>query len=143
MRAKVLYAAEKRGLRIQNTSPKSFTDTLSNFKAKISRSNAMTRKASDQKVRFTNSSQELPDFLNKFTLARGKMYDPDSKTTILMEQNIDMRKNIRINYSPSHIHHHMPNKSSTRTRIVKTKLKVDRAISSFVPDITFGDRKFR
>lgn len=68
MKSKVLYAAEKRGFRIQNQSPSNLNDTLSNFKSKTNHSNVISRKSSDRRMRMGDSNQDLPDYLDKYTL---------------------------------------------------------------------------
>ena len=96
---------------------------------------------------------EMPDFMNKFTLARSSnAYDPATQTYYSNkkpkskgEYSINQNKlnlNININYSPTQ-QKLIKQKNATKARILKNKLKVDKAINSFMPDITFGDKKFR
>jgi hypothetical protein len=145
MRSKILYAAEKRGLKIQNDSSSSLNHTFWNIKTPNyasplnlpQNSNILVSDPPSQKNADLESkmqSQNMQDFLNRFSLAKSNVYTPTGSNfnfpinSMLINNRFDQKLNLKmsINYTPQ------THQESNMDKIQKNRIRVDKAIREFV-----------
>lgn len=167
IRSKILYAAEKRGFRIQNNSPTAMNQTLSHLKSPVNLDSSQlresskilvsdrmdTRKSVDHRPQvFASSNNDIPEYMDRYAVAKSSAHDPNRQSyqsvvhrrAMKSEYGINQKLNlnININYSPSQ-EKLLRERNSNRAKIMMNKVRVDKAIHSFVPDLGYGTRKHK